>query len=342
MIMRVMRIMRGVMRIIFQLDATNNLSNVESRSSLGSRCVVEVETGIEAFSCVGPRIRHKRLSHGIGIVSHLAPCDGSRCCFISAVVFTIRAFKPFRWTFRNTLVGHPQFECCESNVWMAVQARIFSCMDIRAKVTPSHILVGNFFRAVMRTSAIAIIACRRLATVLKSEVGATGFAINKDRWLELDRASSSISEVFPDDLIQSRLLDVTTTGFKVEKGFTDISSIIGHRRHVLFLDSCQWNKGGNMANAVIVRNNSAILHALALAELGAFPNIHASFRILRAMFDRSVSRLSKEGSGELVGVVSVNGRWVTSFAWVQTGKGLGVIAWIELASFGRGESIEII
>jgi hypothetical protein len=72
----------------------------------------------------------------------------------------------------------------------------------------------------VRTTAVAIVAGGRFASVLKTEVGRAGLVVDKDGGLKLD--GSTISKVLVHQLINDGLLHVATVGLKVEPILADI------------------------------------------------------------------------------------------------------------------------
>ena len=55
----------------------------------------------------------------------------------------------------------------------------------------------------------------------------------------------------------------------------------------------------------------------------------------RAVMRGSISGLLEEGSSELIRIFRIDGSWVSSEHWIEASKGLGKIARIEFACFGR-------
>jgi hypothetical protein len=88
---------------------------------------------------------------------------------------------------------------------VAVETRVLpSVEDVGAEVALDYIGIGYLLRAVVRTTAVAIVAGGRLASALKTEVGRAGIAVDKDRRLKLDGAA--ISKVLVNQLINDGLL----------------------------------------------------------------------------------------------------------------------------------------
>jgi hypothetical protein len=93
-------------------------------------------------------------------------------------------------------------------------------VDVGAEVAPDYTGIGYLLRAVVRTTAVVIVAGGRFASVLKTEVGRAGRAVDKDRRLKLD--GTAISKVLVHQLINDGLLHVAPVGLKVEPIRADI------------------------------------------------------------------------------------------------------------------------
>ena len=105
-------------------------------------------------------------------------------------------------------------------MWMTIQARIVSGVHVGAEVSPNHSGVGNLLGAVVRSTAVVLVAGGALPSVLQPVICGRWRTVNQNGRLKLD--CLSISEVFVNDLVKDRLLNVASIRLKVEPVIADI------------------------------------------------------------------------------------------------------------------------
>ena len=103
---------------------------------------------------------------------------------------------------------------------MTIQARIVSGVHVGAEVSPNQSGIGNLLGAVVRSTAVVLVAGGALPSVLQPVICGRWGTVDEDGRLELDRLP--VSEVFVNDLVKDRLLNVAPVRLKVEPIIADI------------------------------------------------------------------------------------------------------------------------
>jgi len=147
---------------------------------------------------------------------------------------------------------------------MTVHSRIFSPVDIGTKVAPNHSSVGHLLGAIVRSTAIVLVAGWRFTSILEAKVGSTWGTIDENGRLVLDFVI--LSKRLVHQFIQYRLFNIATFTFIVEPAaYILFASVVG------ILDRGKWNERRNMSNTIVIRDGCTV-RATVISELGTVRN----------------------------------------------------------------------